>query len=102
MKVVMLEWDNGRKMYSRPCFDDHAEYTAKEGKRLYEADQYSILDYVEPGDGGCWFCYTQSDDMLYEGEFDTGVHKECLEAELRAHPDHPEARLMSYLLEEES
>lgn len=102
MKIIVLQWDTGRKAYSKPIRDNGPIHSAAEaGKNLYEADSYEIVDYVQPGDGGCWFCYTQSDDMLFDGEFDTNVHKECLEAELKANPDHPEAQLMAYLLKGE-
>ena len=55
---------------------------------------------VPPQQGGCWFCYNQDDELSFDHEFDTYVHRECIEAELRKDPDHPEAELMQYLLEE--
>jgi hypothetical protein len=103
MKVIVLQWDDGLRMYSKPIEDNGPIHTAAEaGKNLYKADSYSVVDYVQPGDGGCWFCSTMSDDMLFDGGFDTNVHKLCLERVLKSEPDHPEAGLMSYLLEEEN
>jgi hypothetical protein len=68
---------------------------------MYDASSYRIdeLDHVSPSDGGCWFCSTRTDDMLFDTEFDTYVHKDCLTAELFDHPDNPEAQIMSYLLD---
>lgn len=50
--------------------------------------------------GGCWFCYTQTDDMLFDVEWDTYVHAQCIRDALAREPDHPEADLMRYLIEE--
>lgn len=54
---------------------------------------------VSPNEGGCWFCYRKSDGMLFDTEFDTYLHEECLRKELAENPDNPEARVMSYLLD---
>ena len=53
-------------------------------------------------EGGCWFCgrVDSSLTLLFDFEFDTYVHKECLHTELMVDPDHPEAKFMAYLLEE--
>lgn len=58
--------------------------------------------FREPEEGGCWFCFTESDDMLFDSEFDTNVHVSCLKNVLEKEPDNPEAQLMKYLLEEET
>lgn len=39
-------------------------------------------DKISPIDGGCWFCYTQSEKMSFSIEFDTYFHLECLKAAL--------------------
>lgn len=54
---------------------------------------------VEPSEGGCWFCYTRSDDMTFDTEFDTFLHINCLKNQLKENPNHPEAQIMSYLLD---
>lgn len=60
---------------------------------------------VYPSEGGCWFCYTdECTDQLplvFDTEFDTWVHRECIRVALLADPEHPEARAMRYLIEEE-
>lgn len=53
---------------------------------------------VYPQDGGCWFCYKKTDDMLFDTEFDTFLHEDCLRKELKECPENPEAQIMSYLL----
>ncbi|MCB5368974.1 hypothetical protein [Collinsella aerofaciens] len=58
--------------------------------------------YVSPSQGGCWFCHTAPEDkpMLFDIEFDTYVHEDCLRKALEEEPDHPEAGIMAYLLED--
>ena len=58
--------------------------------------------HVPPSAGGCWFCYTAPQDkpMLFDTEFDTFVHEDCLRKTLEEEPDHPEASIMAYLLED--
>jgi hypothetical protein len=35
---------------------------------------------VHPCDGGCWYCHTiEGDDIMFCCEFDTYVHKHCIE-----------------------
>jgi predicted component of viral defense system (DUF524 family) len=41
------------------------------------------------------------DDLVFDTEFDTPVHISCLKKILEEDPDHPEAKFMKYLLEEE-
>lgn len=55
---------------------------------------------VEPGHGGCWFCYQQDGELIFETEFDTYVHLKCVREALAQDPQHPEAKFMRYLLEE--
>lgn len=59
---------------------------------------------VYPSQGGCWFCYTDTNTeqlpLLFDVEFDTYVHQECIRVALQGDPEHPEARCMCYLLEE--
>ena len=56
---------------------------------------------VAPCDGGCWFCYTQDDSLLFDTEFDTYVHEKCIREALKRDPEHPEAQCMTYLLDSE-
>lgn len=53
---------------------------------------------ISPNEGGCWFCYKRTDDMLFDMEFDAYVHEECLRNELIKNPENEEAQIMSYLL----
>lgn len=101
MKIVVLRKGN-ITIPSRPISDEQVENTAQEGMKFYAADSYEVRDYVTPGDCGCWFCSTKTDDMMFDTEFDTFLHKDCLIQALRREPDHPEARLMAYLLEEDN
>ena len=55
---------------------------------------------VSPNNGGCWFCYRKDDNLVFDTEWDTFVHTACIEKALKENPDHPEATLMKYLLEE--
>ena len=51
----------------------------------------------------CWFCRKEpeesEEEMLFDTEFDTPVHESCIKAALADDPDHPEANLMTYLLD---
>jgi len=57
---------------------------------------------LNPSNGGCWFCYTddENEELVYDDEFDTNVHKSCIREALKEHPQNNEALLMKYLLEE--
>lgn len=48
--------------------------------------------------GGCWFCNMSGTDV-YDSEFDTFLHLQCLRDALEKEPEHPEATIMQYLLE---
>lgn len=98
-KVVVLKWNSGRRFTSIPLEGEHVEKAVQDGKQLYKPDTLEVVDFVEPHNGGCWFCRTDTDEMYFDSEFDTFVHKQCLEDTLRQDPNHPEARLMAYLLE---
>ena len=52
----------------------------------------------------CWFCNTdeQRYDWCFDGEFDTWLHLSCLIKTLEENPDHIEAKLMSYLLDDDN
>lgn len=58
------------------------------------------MNRADPSSGGCWFCYTKTEDMLFDTEFDTYVHEYCLRKELKENPGNPEAQIMKYLLED--
>jgi len=55
-------------------------------------------EYYPPEQGGCWFCYKKDDNMVFDTEFDTNVHIDCLKKALNKDPNHPEAKYMKYLL----
>jgi hypothetical protein len=48
----------------------------------------------------CWFC-DKGGDLVFDREFDTPVHLACIRQVLDTHPEHTEAQLMAYLLEDE-
>ena len=52
----------------------------------------------------CWFClkYFNINEIgvIFDYEFDTYLHLECLKIELKENPENPEAQLMTYLLEQ--
>ena len=51
-----------------------------------------------PTQGGCWFCWHKDNDLIYDGEFDTFVHVDCIKSVLKTDPDHSEASIMRYLI----
>jgi len=53
--------------------------------------------YLEQG--GCWFCYRETNNLVFDTEFDTYVHIECIEKALKENLNHPEAKFMKYLLQ---
>jgi hypothetical protein len=54
--------------------------------------------YASPLDGGCWYCQTKDDTLVYDSEFDTLVHIECIKSALRIDPEDQEAKFFKYLL----
>ena len=52
-------------------------------------------------DYDCWFCSKKDELLVFDGEFDTYVHLECIRRVLKSEPMNPEAVLMKYLLEDE-
>ena len=53
---------------------------------------------VSPQNGGCWFCHYDYAPMVFDTEFDTYLHRECLKKALEKDPEDGEAQAMSYLL----
>lgn len=47
----------------------------------------------------CWFCCHDAGEMVYDSEFDTYLHLDCLKKALSKDPEDPEAKFMSYLLD---
>jgi hypothetical protein len=47
---------------------------------------------------GCWYCHTSDDTLVYDSEFDTMVHIECIKEALRMDPNDQEAKFLSYLI----
>lgn len=52
-----------------------------------------------PCEGGCWYCKLNDCDV-YDSEFDTMLHLDCLKRVLEIDPNHPEAIVQSYLLDD--
>lgn len=44
-----------------------------------------------PADGGCWYCWTAEDGLVFSIEFDTYLHLICLERFFKANPTDEEA-----------
>lgn len=44
-----------------------------------------------PTEGGCWYCFTTEDGLVFSREFDTYLHLLCLERYLKANPTDEEA-----------
>ena len=57
------------------------------------------MKHLSPQEGGCWFCQMDECDA-FDWEFDTNIHLKCLRELLEKDPNHPEAEMMKYLLEE--
>ena len=53
---------------------------------------------VSPVDGGCWFCFEDYEPMIFDTEFDTYLHKDCLKKAIEKDPEDGEAQVMGYLL----
>ncbi len=63
------------------------------------SDKQKVQGKIQPGHGGCWFCYRDDgDDLTFDTEWDTFVHVSCIQRTLAADPEHPEAECMRYLL----
>lgn len=77
--TLMVAWIVDRIVQARKDADDKAR------RRIVST----------PSEGGCWYCYTEDDDLSFSWEFDCYVHKECLRAILREDPNDPEARIMA-------
>jgi len=47
-----------------------------------------------PQDGGCWYCNTKDDDLVFCFEFDTFVHMECAKKAIDNDPEDREAQII--------
>lgn len=45
-----------------------------------------------PQEGGCWYCHTEDENLVFSLEFDTFVHVKCIQAAIEADPTDREAR----------
>ena len=55
---------------------------------------------VPPTHGGCWFCWLKDDQLVFDTEWDTYVHLDCIRENLDDPYAGDEAQSMKYLLEE--
>lgn len=55
---------------------------------------------VSPMNGGCWFCYRDHAPLVFDVEFDTCLHINCLKEAVKDE-NNQEAQIMSYLLPED-
>lgn len=60
----------------------------------------NLIVPVYPNAGGCWFCFKDTGILVYDSEWDTEVHLECVRKALFKDPNHAEAQFMRYLLDE--
>ena len=67
-----------------------------------EDDSYSTLfddffspELVYPSNGGCWYCYRKTDDMLFSSEYEFYVHEECIVDHLEEYPDDMPSLIMA-------
>jgi len=51
-----------------------------------------------PASGGCWFCQVQDDNLVFDSEFDTFVHVDCI---MDNYEVRYEAEIMAYLLNDQ-
>lgn len=58
---------------------------------------------VYANEGGCWFCWQKDDLLVFEREFDTYVHLDCIRENLKSSSEgcRLEAEIMNYLLVED-
>lgn len=61
-----------------------------------------MTNKVSPTHGGCWFCFKVDNNMVFDTEFDTWLHLDCLKQALKDNPNDPEAQFMLYLLEKDN
>lgn len=54
---------------------------------------------VSPQDGGCWYCERVDEDLVYDDEFDTMIHLDCVRQVLKYNPNDLEVQFLSYLIE---
>jgi len=38
---------------------------------------------VDPGKGGCWYCFNDDEPISFCHEFDTAIHIECIQDHVR-------------------
>jgi len=55
--------------------------------------------YKSPCDGGCWYCYDDSGEMVFCCEFDTFLHLSCLEAQIQEAKGNPD-RELKFIMDE--
>jgi len=60
-----------------------------------ERAKKSDPDYADPGNCGCWYCFRKSGELCFDTEFDTYVHKKCVERRLSKHPHCEEAKIIA-------
>ena len=48
-----------------------------------------------PSSGGCWYCYSDQDLDAFSLEFDTYIHRICVERWMKANPRDDEVRIIS-------
>jgi hypothetical protein len=86
-----------RDHFFPPKENDFIPATRPEAVILNSPDPNRV---TPPYNGGCWFCFRDTPDMVFDTEFDTNVHLDCIRQHLtnpKSH-NHTEAQMMAYLL----
>lgn len=47
-----------------------------------------------PQDGGCWYCHTKDDNLVFCWEFDTYIHEACAKRAITDDPEDREAQII--------
>jgi hypothetical protein len=102
-RILMLDQD-GRIVATSPVLTERIDQQIADdfAEIAYPSAHSAVieeLDIVSPNDGGCWFCYTATGDMVFDTEFDTNLHMDCLKSAF--FEGNPEAEIMSYLIRDE-
>lgn len=53
------------------------------------------VESIDPGDGGCWYCYDDQGWMQFSLEFDTYVHADCIRRHIEVSGLDDEAKILA-------
>lgn len=83
--------------------DEHGEYirvnsTPKTNWRAEKMKAQEQCHDITASLPKCWFCEIQDKSLVFDTEFDTHVHIQCIISALQKDPNDPEAKMMRYLI----